>query len=266
VDFAKSGAAVKVGRHELKYFITPGEYHSLKAWLDLYTRPDKWIAKGRKHYTIHSIYFDTHDLDFYFEKMDGVKVRKKLRIRGYDGNDDMRDIFLEIKRKYGNVVVKERAPLKLRHVEPILDSGRPQEVLPQATFRDLRVIGKFLHTIKARALRPSVLVVYEREALVGREDNRTRITFDGDVRCAFGPRLRHIFTDGITTMPFARTIIMELKFDGPMPPWMRRLVWQFGLAARPISKYCASIEACCRRDWNQAFSLLRAHSGDHDDF
>ena len=256
---------MEVGRHELKYFITECDYQGLKAWLEPHAGPDKWTAQGSSHYTIHSIYFDTHDLDFYFEKLDGVKIRKKLRIRGYDGNDDTRDIFLEIKRKYGNLILKERAPLKLRHMQPILDSGRPHDVLPSAAFRDLQVIGKFLHTVKTRALRPSVLVVYDREALVGRGNNRIRITFDRDVRCIFRPRLHHIFADGITTRAFHRDVILELKFDGPTPPWMRRMIWAFGLAARPISKYCASIETCCSGDWKRAFELLRTHSGEHDD-
>ena len=38
-------------------------------------------STGRDGYTIRSLYFDTlHDAD-YFEKLDGVQLRRKLRLR-----------------------------------------------------------------------------------------------------------------------------------------------------------------------------------------
>jgi hypothetical protein len=253
---------VKIGRHELKCFINHRDYYEMLAWLEPHVTPDEMVPQDCREYTVRSIYYDSEDLDFYFEKLDGVKVRKKLRIRGYGESSHSPQVFLEIKRKYGNLVSKERTRMEFRCVEPILDSSRPKEVLPSAGLRDLNVIGKFLHALRTRSLRPTVLVAYEREALVGREDRRLRVTFDRDVRCAFRPTLNHLFhvSDWLSVVP--HNIILELKFNGPMPVWLRRMVWRFKLRMEPISKYCRSVEACCGGDWQDALRLLKCHDGE----
>ena len=237
------------GRHELKYYVTPRQCDRLLTWLRPHVEQDKWIPRGKTQYTVRSIYFDSQDLDFYFEKLDGVKIRKKLRIRGYGSRSSSDKVFLEIKRKYGNRVVKERTPLKFIHVEPILDSYRPHEILPSASFRDLQVIGKFLHTLRSKPLRPIVLVIYERQALVGCDDDDIRVTFDRDIRCVFRPTLDELFSDSDSITALRSVVILELKFTGPMPGWLRRMVWEFRLRPQAISKYCMCIDACCNGDW-----------------
>lgn len=253
---------MRIGRHELKCFIDQRDYYEMTAWLEPHVKADKMAPESRREYTVRSIYYDSEDLDFYFEKLDGVKTRKKLRIRGYGDSRHSQQVFLEIKRKYGNLVSKERTRMKFSHVEPILDSSRPKEVLPSAGLRDLNVIGKFLHSLRARSLRPTVLIAYEREALVGCEDERLRVTFDRDVRCIFRPKVDDLFHDSDWLSVVPSEIILELKFNGPMPGWMRRMVWHFRLRMQPISKYCRSIERCCDGNWKDALRFLKCHDGE----
>jgi hypothetical protein len=42
-------------------------------------------------------------------------------------------------------------------------------------------------------------------------------------------------------------MVLELKYNGQPPPWMRRLVSQFGLVAEPISKFALGIARTCRQ-------------------
>jgi len=229
------------------------------AWLGPRVRPDKWTPPDRKDYTVHSVYFDTCDLDFYYEKLAGIKLRKKVRIRGYEHGNQRRDLFLEIKRKYGNLVYKDRALVKMGHLEPLLDSGRPGDVLPNARARDLEVIGMFLHNLKARALRPVVLITYEREALIGETDPSVRVTFDRNVRCRFLPEVEDIYSEGDWDGASASETIMEIKFNGAMPYWLRHMTWAFGISPLAISKYCRSIDACSDFACESSVRLLRLH-------
>lgn len=249
-------------RYELKYYLTDEAYHRLMPWLEPYVEKDVHVPQGQNHYTVCTIYFDTQDLEFYFEKLAGVHTRKKIRIRSYNGHS--KAVFLEIKRKHGNAVGKERVPVRFRHVEPILNSRRLYEVLPSASVEDQQIIGKFLHTIKAKSLRPSVMVAYEREALVGCHDDRLRVTFDKNVRSVLCPTFDELFSDYKLVSWLDSLMILELKFNGPMPPWLRRVVWQLGLRPQAISKYCMSVDACCNGDWARALSLLRTHRGEYN--
>ena len=50
-----------------------------------YIRLDNFAAKTSSgEYTVRSIYFDTRNMDFYHEKIEGLRVRKKIRVRGYN--------------------------------------------------------------------------------------------------------------------------------------------------------------------------------------
>jgi SPX domain protein involved in polyphosphate accumulation len=73
-------------------------------------------------YTVRSVYYDTPGFHCYQEKMDGVKVRKKFRIRGYNQPAEDSIVFLEIKRKYENFIEKNRAPLLYKDLEALLAS------------------------------------------------------------------------------------------------------------------------------------------------
>ena len=99
-------------RYELKYFIYPDEMGSVRSLVEPFMHIDKYANGFRNgRYTVRSIYFDTPTLRFYHEKDAGTQIRKKLRVRTY--NRFTRDAvsFLEIKRKYGNAIYKERVKM-----------------------------------------------------------------------------------------------------------------------------------------------------------
>ncbi|UCE04953.1 MAG: VTC domain-containing protein, partial [bacterium] len=108
------------GRRELKHFIAPEMISEVKAIIEPYVEVDPY-AKERDNnsYTIRSIYFDTEQFDFYYEKLDGLKIRKKVRVRSYNEFQKEGFAFLEIKRRYNNRILKERAQVPLHQLEEI---------------------------------------------------------------------------------------------------------------------------------------------------
>ena len=94
-------------RHELKYLINEGEHAALACRMAPVFKLDKHARAGG--YTIRSLYFDDYCNSAYEEKDAGILMRKKYRVRIYNGSDKV--IKLERKKKYGSWIYKEDAPL-----------------------------------------------------------------------------------------------------------------------------------------------------------
>jgi len=100
-------------RYEFKYIVKNSDVDRLRNMILPFVNVDKFAEVDDKHqYTVRSIYFDTPKYDFYYEKVEGIKNRKKVRLRGYDKEDGNNIVFFEIKRKYDIPIVKFRAPVK----------------------------------------------------------------------------------------------------------------------------------------------------------
>ena len=108
-----------MSRFEYKYLVPIKKLSRLRQALSPFVELDKHARNESGEYTVHSLYFDTYSLDYYYQKLAGIQHRKKIRIRGY--NEQERDslIFLEIKRKNNMEVLKNRAPLFFRHIRDI---------------------------------------------------------------------------------------------------------------------------------------------------
>lgn len=81
-------------RHELKYLINEGEHAALACRMSPVFKLDKHARAGG--YTIRSLYFDDYCNSAYEEKDAGILMRKKYRVRIYNGGDKV--IKLEPKR------------------------------------------------------------------------------------------------------------------------------------------------------------------------
>lgn len=103
-------------RHELKYLISYGQKADLNLRLAPLLEQDSHARGGC--YMIRSLYFDDYWNTAYQEKVDGVLMRKKYRIRIYDYSD--RVIKLERKRKRDSWIYKEDASLTHGQFDRIL--------------------------------------------------------------------------------------------------------------------------------------------------
>lgn len=100
----------KFTRFELKYIFNLKQTERFKSALRGYLAPDNH-GNNSGAYALASLYYDFPGLRCYHEKVDGVKFRRKLRIRLYEIGEVLTDespVFLEIKQRIDLVTQKRR--------------------------------------------------------------------------------------------------------------------------------------------------------------
>ncbi len=232
-------------RFEYKYLVPCERLDELRECVRPFVELDKYAERSGGQYTVRSIYFDTPRLSNYLQKIEGLKMRKKLRIRGYNKAAPDSLVFLEIKRRYGVPIAKNRAPLYYRNLPALLATGDYQTYIrknfgmPNA-YEDAQ---RFLYNMHRHAMRPVVTVVYDREAFVGKFDHTVRVTFDKNLRSEIFPEIDNLYSDAKLRYTHKAHFILEIKFFGStMPAWGRSIVAQFGLWQKALSKYTMSID------------------------
>ena len=108
-------------RFEYKYIIPLPIVGALISDVLCFSKPDAY-ATSSGDYEVRSIYFDTHDLRLFDEKIAGVCNRKKYRVRSYEPfPKSTSKVYLEIKEKEKDVILKRRAILPLKEVEEVIN-------------------------------------------------------------------------------------------------------------------------------------------------
>lgn len=237
---------MKLKRLEYKYLVPVEKLDAVRATLLPYTRPDPFMAdRDPQEYTVRSIYFDTPWFNFYDEKIEGLKVRKKLRIRGYNQAETNGLVFLEIKRKYTNYISKNRASLKSQDLTSFFQHPNPEDLIVALTENgdELNDARRFLYHFYRRGLRPANLVVYDREAYFSKFDATLRLTFDKNLRSSMYPSLFHLFDETRFHFALPRHFILEVKFYHGLPVWVQSLITRFRLPRLALSKYTICLDS-----------------------
>ncbi len=232
------------GRLEYKYVVPKSLLPELRAALRPYVCLDGFCeACAEKQYAVRSIYYDNRRFNCYDEKFDGFRLKKKLRIRGYNqpGPDSM--VFLEIKRKQEDFISKSRAPVRWDRIEQVFSGYGPAAPLPFAPGSpEAEAAGRFLYNYYRRRMMPVVLVAYEREAYFGRFDPKLRLTFDRNIRSRLYPQLAALYVDRDLKFLIPGHFVFEVKFYLNLPQWVRRVIQQFNLQRTAFSKFALGIE------------------------
>jgi hypothetical protein len=234
-------------RNEKKYLVPNYLMNPLRKRISSLVRPDLFSKKngnGLSEYIVRSIYFDNSRLECYYEKIEGIRYRRKFRIRGYFHEPDC-IVVMEVKRKIENRVKKHRAFLKYDNLDNLLLSGDlgkyiepigdPEDSLDQAS--------RFMYHYYKRQLKPTCLITYDREAYHGIMDPGVRITFDKNIRSMLFPTTNKLFTDDGLKNIFPNHFILEIKyFTNEMPVWARSILQEFRLRNEALSKYALGID------------------------
>jgi SPX domain protein involved in polyphosphate accumulation len=234
-------------RYEFKYIVKNSDLDRLRSMILPFVTIDKFAELDDKHqYTVRSIYFDTPRYDFYYEKMEGIKNRKKVRLRGYDKEDGNNIVFFEIKRKYDIPIMKFRAPVKF---EDALDMFRSRNINGQVVSNDFFPKGnenskRFFYQVFSKNLRPVVLIVYDREAYQDKMDDTVRITFDKNIRSKGYPSLNSLFEEDKLSLALSGKFILEVKFNNHFPSWINPIISSLLLRKQSASKYVISMDSC----------------------
>jgi len=193
-------------------------------------------------YPVWSRYYDTSDLTFYWQKIDGIRFRRKLRIRHYGAPDDLvpeSRVWVEIKQRLNRVTQKRRVLLPYEEALRLCGGEHPAGV----EARDVALTSEILGFVQVLRLRPITVVGYVREAFHGRDE-------DGGLRITIDSRLRGRDRDlDLNVASESRYIVhpdlsvIELKVNERVPYWLTELIARHDLQLVRLSKYCQSIEA-----------------------
>ena len=219
-------------RHEEKFIIDYKEYLLLRARAEAAMEIDPHA--GEDGYLITSLYYDDRYDSALDEKLDGVRVHTKYRLRTY--NSDPSFIRLERKVKRGIMTEKQTVQIAEEDIPLLWDPGRDLESLSGRQ----AVMGLEMRT---KGLRPAVIVRYRRDAFVypGKD---TRLTFDTNVE-ALPPDHTLLFEEehpGIPAMPRDQ-VIMEVKYGEYLPQFVRKI------SACCSKQLSVAKYAICREAW-----------------
>jgi hypothetical protein len=237
-------------RYEHKYLVPERLIDRLRRRVEPFVKLDFNVPhQSGNTYTVRNIYFDDARFKSYFEKDDGVEIRAKPRIRGYNQHTPGGLVFLEVKRRNGGVGSKDRAAIPFERLAELFASGDVDRLVdPPMWLPDSRAAArKFLFHVHRDALRPVLLEVYEREPYVGLLDASLRVTLDRHVRSSLYPGLADLFQSEGTRRSFRGACILEVKHDTIVgfPGWLRAFIGEHGLTREALSKYWT-----CMTDWN----------------
>jgi len=222
----------QVFRYEYKYLVGEQTAALLRCQLAALLRPDEHGDSGGRYF-VRSVYFDDDALSAYYDKLAGVSVRTKYRLRFYDM--DAGHIFFEVKRRRGQRMAKSSVPVSRACAERMLS----EKSLPRETLTN-PILAEFDALWRAGGLRPRVIADYTRTAFT-HPFSETRVTLDSDV-CAETYCLENVFVRHASAPVLEDgMVVLEVKFNEQLPPFVAQ--WLSGapkiLCAN--SKYCGCL-------------------------
>jgi hypothetical protein len=217
-------------RYELKYMMTKKQQKAVLEAMLPYMRLDDF-----GHTTIRNIYFDTDNYRLVRRSIEKPVYKEKLRIRSYKQASKHDKVFVELKKKYDDVVYKRRESITLEDAQIWLEEGT---LFPTNT-----QIGKEIDYFfdYYETLAPKVFLSYERDAYYSLDGSDFRVTFDENILAreeelsladdVWGEKL---IDDNM--------VLMEIKTSGGYPLWMTQVLSQQKIYKISFSKIGTAYE------------------------
>lgn len=213
-------------RHEWKHEINYVDMLTLRTRLLAVMKRDEHAIGGV--YQIRSLYFDTLSDKALREKIDGVNIREKFRIRYY--NEDASFIVLEKKSKINGLCAKESCRITKEEAQKVV-TGNNEWMREGERPLCLKLYSKML----SQGLKPKTIVDYTREPYIFVPGN-VRVTIDYNIRTGVF-RTDFLNPDVLTLTAGESPIILEVKWDDFLPDIIKDAVSIQGRRAIAFSKY-----------------------------
>jgi len=235
--------SLQTSRFELKYVIDEACAAGIRNFVRSYLDPDEYAdVRHQNSYVVSSLYLDNAVLYLFDQTVAGKKNRFKLRIRFYDDNRH-NPAFLEIKRRIGGVIFKERAKVTRDGVCQVLAGKGPKRTYLMSATGDSEgesALQNFCNLCFSIDAHGCIYVTYRREAYVSPESNQIRLTFDRELLGSPYEAGTGLVMPTHGVRPATGNdgrVILELKFTDRFPDWMRDLVHTFNLQRMSVPKY-----------------------------
>lgn len=156
-------------RYELKYIMDQNQKECIEEYLKEYAVSD--INGNSK---IYNLYLDTPNNILTLRSIERPSFKEKIRVRSYNkpSNDNT---YIEIKRKYNNLVYKRRINIGINSLSDILINNHIEAPSKQLNLE----FNKFFN--KYNDLRPKIAISYDRAAYYMKNNSKIRITIDSNL-------------------------------------------------------------------------------------
>lgn len=220
----------EVLRQEKKYLIHAACSQELSCRLGKIMMEDRHNGVGG--YRIRSLYFDTLDENDFKDKLDGMELRRKIRLRNYDPSADF--AMLEMKQKEGAYQRKRSLPVRKEEGRRLIQGDYSPLLRLTQPFA-----AECYGLMMRMCYRPKAVVEYRRKAFVARE-NRIRITIDKDITAT--EACFDIFSESLLQYPVWDGFhgVLEVKYNGFLPSYIKELVSRINCSEISVSKYVLS--------------------------
>lgn len=212
-------------RYEIKYLLTRTQKQAILEAMQPYMQLDRY---GRT--TIRNIYYDTENYRLIRRSLEKPAYKEKLRIRSYQKAGPEDPVFVELKKKYKDVVYKRRLTLPEAQAMESFRYGLPLPVRSQIADE-----VEYFRAFYGR-LRPAVFLSYEREAFYALDGGDFRLTFDENILYRESNFSLGSQAYGIPLLGQGQTL-MELKTAGGLPLWMSHALNRIQVYHSSFSKY-----------------------------
>ena len=229
-------------RFEFKYILPRSLRDQVESETRFFLEFDPFVAERRHHrYFVRSLYFDDPAFTSFHDKLDGLHTRSKFRVRTYaDNPEEQAPVFLEIKGRHNNLVLKHRVQLDTRE-RPLNEVGNSLERRILSSAPDTPVREPFEYELFRKRIMPVALIDYWRRPYLSKYDPEFRLTFDEELSATKCQTLfpgyqatRKALLQGYT--------VLEVKFRYHIPSWFHRIILSYQLQRISISKICVGIE------------------------
>lgn len=216
-------------RYEKKFILSEAQYEAFLQHLDRCASVDRY---GKT--TIFNIYYDTPEWYLVRRSIEGPVYKEKLRLRTYGAPDPDPIAFVEIKKKYQDVVYKRRIALPYGDAVRYLATGIRKKFTDYTSEQIAREIDRFLR--RYEGISPVMVICYDRVAWAGRKDPEFRVTFDAKIRYRTED-LDLTHGSGGTLLLDHGNRLMEIKIPEAMPLPTARALDAAGIRMCSYSKY-----------------------------
>jgi hypothetical protein len=229
-------------RFEIKYIINKQTSEKIQKEIKNFMTYDGYIDKKikKKKYYVRSIYFDNNQYVNFNEKVDGLKIRHKYRIRTYSQNFLKKiNLFLEQKGRNNERTYKVRLKINIDDLDIFFKKNKIFDL--KKKYKNFYLIEKFIFDSYRKNLSPNVIIDYDRGPYINNTGIYFRLTFDSNLRACISDVLFR------KNYNWKRCIdgyeILEVKFDRTIPAWFQKIIQSFELKRVSVSKYVLGLEA-----------------------
>jgi hypothetical protein len=179
-DAAKKRAVfdIKLDRYEAKYVIPKSLVPQIREYIKPYCDPDPHGSGKPPEYVITTLQLDSPNLSLHYAKLWDFTNRFKLRVRTYGDPVGAAPVFMEVKTKFRQTIVKHRSRIPFDKWGAYLFKDEIIRGIDFKSGKERDSFYQFLRLVKEIGARPVMLIRYIRESYFGKLEKYARITFD----------------------------------------------------------------------------------------